>query len=73
MFVQSDVLGVGFAGAVVRPAPQWGAGPRGVCRGGSDTEAVGVGERAPSGGRGGGHMKYTRTSVRARSLRATAE
>lgn len=49
-FVQSDLLGVGFAGAVVRLAPQRGAGPRGGCRGGSDTEAVG--ERAPSGGQG---------------------
>lgn len=53
-FVQSDLLGVGFIGTMVRLAPQWGAGPskRWVLEV-DQTQVVGVGERAPSvGGRG---------------------
>lgn len=34
MFVQPDMPGVGFAGAVVGLSRQRGAGPRGGCRGG---------------------------------------
>lgn len=73
-FVQSDLLGVGFAGAVVRLAPQSGAGPskRWVSEVDQTPRWLGLG-RGTIWGAGGEHVKYTRTSVGAQSLRATAE